>query len=128
MLSHKYLLDGGIYSSHPLKIPHVVELSTFTCAIYVLSRSLMVVTPAFYLHVVYICSLKVTHGGNSRLLPTSGVHMFSQGHSWWQNSGLLYKWYKKSLKVTHGGKTPDLYIYIYMFSQGHSWWQNYRLL
>ena len=128
MLSHKSLLDGGIYSSHPLKIPHVVELSTFTCAIYVLSRSLMVVTPAFYLHVVYICSLKVTHGGNSRLLPTSGVYICS-------------------LRVTHGGKTPDFYIYgkknlsrslmvaklptfidIHMFSQGHSWWQNSRLL
>ena len=105
----------------------------------------MVVTTDFYLQVVYICSLKVTHGGNYRLLPTSGVHMFSQGHSWWQNSGLLYIW-KKSLKVTHGGKTPDLYIYIFLpsrslmvaklptfidihlFSQGHSWWQNSRLL
>ena len=49
----------------------------------VLSRSLMVVTTDFYLQVVYICSLKVTHGGNYRLLPTSGVHVFSQGHSWW---------------------------------------------
>ena len=99
----------------------------------------MVVTTDFYLQVVYICSLKVTHGGNYRLLPTSGVHMFSQGHSWWQNSGLLYIWkkisqghswwqnsrliyiyiyiYFSSLKVTHGGKTTDFYRYTYVLSR-----------
>ena len=66
----------------------------------------MVVTPDFYLQVMYICSLKVTHGGK-----TPDFCIYGK---------------KKSLKVTHGGKTPD--IYIYMFSQGHSWWQNYRPL
>ena len=37
------------------------------------------------------------------------IHMFSQGHSWWQNYRLLYMVKKQ-------------------FSQGHSWWQNSRLI
>ena len=56
-------------------------------------------------------------------LPTFiDIHMFSQGHSWWQNSRLLYM-VKKQFSQGHSWWQNSRLIYIYVFSQGHSWWQ-----
>ena len=108
----------------------------------------MVVTPDFHLQVVYICFLKVTHGGKtpdfyiygkknlSRSLMVAKLPIYIY----------IYIFFFCSLKVTHGGKTTDFYRYTYVlsrslmvaklptfiygkkqFSQGHSWWQNSRL-
>ena len=86
----------------------------------------MVVTPDFYLQVVYICSLKVTHGGKTPDFYIYGKKI-SQGHSWWQNSRHIYIYIYVLSRSLMVAKLPT-FIDIHMFSQGHSWWQNYRLL
>ena len=55
------------------------------------------------------------------------VKKISQGHSWWQNSRLIYIYIYVLSRSLMVAKLPT-FIDIHMFSQGHSWWQNSRLL
>ena len=83
----------------------VAKLRTYIYGKKNLSRSLMVAKLPTYIY-IYVLSRSLMVAK----LPTFiDIHMFSQGHSWWQNSRLLYMVKKQ-------------------FSQGHSWWQNSRLI
>ena len=74
----------------------VAKLPTF---IYMVKKSLKVThggkTPDLYIYIyiLYIYIYKLSRSLMVAKLPTFiDIHMFSQGHSWWQNSRLLYIW------------------------------------